>query len=524
LSTGGRSLVTPREEDPQIVVPLADIYVQRPGAIPEEVEKLVATPLERLLWQIDGVEYVYSMSRRDMAIVTVRFFVGEDRENSLVKLHNKISHEHGPGPAIVRGWVIKPVEIDDVPIVNLTLYSTAYDDHALRRIGEEVLARFPRWRISPGPKSWAAGSGRSGWNCCPKSAWRGSAFPCWRSAALKGADASVTAGTFHQANQLLHRHQQRLSLLSFRGGRSGGGGSRRAAGLSAGCRPIIDGPEEATAIPASAFPTLRGRRESAHLSGRDPGPGQEKGHQRRHRGRRILAKHGALEKEVIPTDVRWTSPATTGKTAQEKVNDLLGSLAFAMSPWWCCWPSPWDGGRPWWWPWPCPSAFPWPFSSISPARLHHQPGHPFRPDSFPGPGGGRPHHQCGQHPAPHRSSGRHKTFLATLFAVREVLPPVIMSTLAIIVSFTPLFFITGMMGPYMAPMAANVPVTVIFSTLCALTIVPWMSHLLLRKTIPGKNRTRNDRKPAQWITRIYRRGVDPFLDSRTKRWLLLVCR
>ena len=77
-------LFTSREEEPQIVVPLADVYVQAPGASAEEVEKLVATPLERLLWQIDGVEYVYSVSRREMAIVTVRFFVGEDRERSLV--------------------------------------------------------------------------------------------------------------------------------------------------------------------------------------------------------------------------------------------------------------------------------------------------------------------------------------------------------------------------------------------------------------------------------------------------------
>ena len=83
-------LLTPREEEPQIVVPMADVFVQAPGASAAEVENLVATPLERLLWQIDGVEYVYSTSRRDMAVVTVRFFVGEDRERSLVKLHNKI--------------------------------------------------------------------------------------------------------------------------------------------------------------------------------------------------------------------------------------------------------------------------------------------------------------------------------------------------------------------------------------------------------------------------------------------------
>ena len=79
----------------------------------------------------------------------------------------------------------------------------------------------------------------------------------------------------------------------------------------------------------------------------------------------------------------------------------------------------------------------------------------------------------------HIIKGVLKPLQATLFAVSEVLAPVIMSTLAIIACFAPLFFITGMMGPYMAPMAANVPITVVFSTFCALTIVPWLSYLLL---------------------------------------------
>ena len=82
-------VVTPKEEEPQIVVPMADIYVKAPGAGPREVEQLVATPLEQILWEIDGVEYVYSTSSRESAMVTVRFFVGEDREDSILKLHNK---------------------------------------------------------------------------------------------------------------------------------------------------------------------------------------------------------------------------------------------------------------------------------------------------------------------------------------------------------------------------------------------------------------------------------------------------
>ena len=137
-------LVTPREEEPQITVPLADIYVNAPGASPEEVEQLVATPLERLLWQIDGVEYVYSMSRKDMAVATVRFFVGEDRENSLIKLHNRIAMHIDKVSPIIRGWVIKPMEIDDVPMVTFSLYSKNLDDAELYRVGQEVLARLSR--------------------------------------------------------------------------------------------------------------------------------------------------------------------------------------------------------------------------------------------------------------------------------------------------------------------------------------------------------------------------------------------
>ncbi len=82
-------LVTPREEEPQIVVPMADVFVTVPGASAEEVERQISSRLEKLLFQIDGVEYVYSMSRAETAIVTVRFYVGEDREDSLVKIYNK---------------------------------------------------------------------------------------------------------------------------------------------------------------------------------------------------------------------------------------------------------------------------------------------------------------------------------------------------------------------------------------------------------------------------------------------------
>ncbi len=134
--------ITPREEDPQIVVPLADVYVNFPGHTAAEVEQLVASPLERMLYQIDGVEYVYSMSRDDSAIITVRFYVGQDRERSLVKLFKKLNENAQAIPPGVSGWVMKPVEIDDVPVVTFAVTGADSNSFALRRIGEELVERL----------------------------------------------------------------------------------------------------------------------------------------------------------------------------------------------------------------------------------------------------------------------------------------------------------------------------------------------------------------------------------------------
>ena len=481
-------LITPREEEPQIVVPLADVYVQAPGASAEEVEKLVATPLERLLWQIDGVEYVYSVSRRDMAIVTVRFYVGEDRERSLVKLYNKISMNMDQAPPLVQSWLIRPVEIDDVPIVNLTLYSDRYDDHELRRMGEEVLSRLAK--VPDISRTYIVG-GRSREVRVALSPDRMaglgvSMLEVWQ--ALQGTDAAVTAGHFDRTNRSFS-----VTSDSFVG--SGREVAELVVSMHQG-RPVYlrdiaqvtDGPEEPSMYTRFGFSNATeqsggGKGKTHDLSAVTLALAKKRGTNAVQVANEVLEAVDELKKSVIPDGVEVAVTRNYGQTAQDKVNDLLGSLVFAILTvvGLLAFTLGWREALV------VALAVPLSFSLalfvnftfgftinrvtlfaliLSLGLVVDDPI--INVDNI----------------QRHIRMGRRNPLSATLFAVQEVLPPVIMSTLAIIVSFVPLFFITGMMGPYMAPMAANVPLTVSFSTLCALTVVPWLSYLLLRRLAP----------------------------------------
>jgi multidrug efflux pump subunit AcrB len=128
----------PREEEPQIIVPMVDIFVAMPGASAKEVEQRVTTPMEKLLWEIPGVEYVYSTSSPGMAMAIVRFYVGQNEEDSIVRLNQKMSANFDLIPPGASQPLIKPRSIDDVPILALTLWSDRYGDDALRRIAAQA--------------------------------------------------------------------------------------------------------------------------------------------------------------------------------------------------------------------------------------------------------------------------------------------------------------------------------------------------------------------------------------------------
>jgi len=132
------SFLIPREEEPQIDVPMADIFVRYPGASPQEVESRVVKPLEKLVFNIPGVEYVYTTSMQDQAMVIVQFYVGEDIERSFVKLYNEINKHMDIMPQGVSFPLVKTRAIDDVPMLALTLWSDSYDDYQIRKVAEEL--------------------------------------------------------------------------------------------------------------------------------------------------------------------------------------------------------------------------------------------------------------------------------------------------------------------------------------------------------------------------------------------------
>ncbi len=515
--------MTPKEEEPQIVVPMADIHVQAPGASSGEVEALVATPLERLLWEIDGVEYVYSVSYMERAIVTVRFHVGEERENSLIKLHNKLQMNLDRVPRIVTDWLIKPVEIDDVPILTLALYSDRYSDHELSRVGEEMVARLSGLENISRSEIYGGRKREIRVELDP-SRMKGFKVSIQDiQTALENADVSARIGSIHKKNtRITITSSSFLKTVDQVKGLVISGRQAKPVYLE-DVASVIDGPAEAdtytrinfsnqyikdhpsaweqTAFPCVTLAFSKKKGTNAVTVAKD-----------------ILNEVKKLEQTVIPDGIQIIETRNYGKTAREKVNELLGSLGFAVS---CvvlliALSMGWREA--------CVVALAVPVSFSLALFVNYLFGYTINRVTLfalilslglvvDDPITNVDNIQR------HIKNNILDPFEATLHAVGEVLPPVIMSTIAIIACFLPLFFITGMMGPYMAPMAVNVPLTVIFSTLCALTVVPWISYRLLRKTKKDQGNTLSGNG---FFSRGYKKFLTLFLDHGHLRISLFV--
>ncbi|MEZ6135231.1 MAG: efflux RND transporter permease subunit [Pirellulaceae bacterium] len=505
-------LLTPREEDPQIVVPLADIYVQFPGHAASEVEQLVATPLERMLSQIDGVEYVYSMSQDDQATITVRFYVGEDRERSLVKLFKKLNENADAISPGVTSWVMKPVEIDDVPIVTFALKGANDDNLSLRRIAEELVERLS---VVPQVSRASIIGG------LPRTIHINLQTAELRShllsiqdvlSAVDGANSTQPAGTFVRDDNSIH---------------VAAGGALRSAedlrNLVVGVfdeRPVflkdvasvVDGAVEVTSYvrhgwgPARHFESHAGSPGTrigshghatsdleAHENDADSQSAvtiaisKQKGANAVEVARQAIAEAERLRSEVLPDDVQLIVTRNSGLTANHKVNELVEALGVAI----VIVVLLLTIGLGWREAVIVAVAVPVVFGLTLAVNLMF--GYTInRVTLFAlilalGLLVDDPIVDV-ENIARHFHDRKKATRRIVLDAVAEIRPPLISATLAVIVSFLPMFFITGMMGPYMSPMALNVPVAMLMSMVVAFTITPWLTYQMLKKHYPNEER------------------------------------
>ena len=515
-------LLTPREEEPQIEVPLADVYVHMPGASAAEVERLVATPLEKLLWQVDGVEYVYSTSRPDLAVVTVRYYVGEDRIASLVKLHNKIATHTDLVPPGVTGWVIKPVAVDDVPIVNLSLYSDQVSDFELRRVAEEVLDRLQSVKNTSVTSIIGGRPRQLRVTIDPQALAARQLSPLQLKQALAGANLELPAGSFD-------RHDREVLVRGGSFFRS----ADEVAGLMVGVyhgKPVYlrevaqvaDGPAEATTYTRLRFGPAGDAKlaaEGTEFQAVNIAVAKKKGTNAVVVARDVIDAVHAMQGQIIPDDIQVRVTRDYGETANHKVNELIEELLVAMVTVLALiffalgWREAFI------------VAVSIPIIYALTLLVNYWFGYTINRVTLfalvlalgllvddPIVDVENIYRHLKMRKEPPRD--------AVLAAVNEVRPPVILATLAVIVSFLPMFFITGMMGPYMRPMALNVPLTMIMSLLVAFTITPWMSyHVLKGEARQGRRRSTFSRRPGTY--RVYRRMLQPFLDSRGKAWLLM---
>lgn len=557
LVVGAAALaVTPREEDPQIVVPFADVYVDFPGRTAHEVEQLVATPLERILYQIDGVEYVYSMSRENQAIITVRFYVGQDRERSLVKLFKKLSENTDAIPPGVTGWVMKPVEIDDVPIVTLTLTGAGGDSYRLRRIAEEAMQRLAA--IAEVSRAYVVGGEERQVRVCldPDQLQAHNLSPVEVQKAVHAANITMSGGQFSHGDKL----QQVDAGLVL----------RRADDVSdlvvgvfqdhpvflKDVARVLDGPAEVSsyvhhgwgrargfeAHPDSPGTLVAAAHESIPASSDDGATesvqavtialAKKKGTNAVSVARTILEETEKLRADVLPSNVAMVITRNYGLTANEKVNDLVEALAVAilivialltLSLGWRA-------------AFVVAIAIPVVFGLTLGVNLLF--GFTInRVTLFAlilalGLLVDDPIVDV-ENIARHFEQRKKASPEIVLEAVAEIRPPLISATLAVIVSFLPMFFITGMTGPYMSPMALIVPVSMLMSMVAAFTITPWLTYHLFKKTVQQQAGDESTDSPVDESynpedlkkTRLYRFFkplMEPLLASRLRASLFLV--
>ena len=516
-------LQLPREEEPQIKVPMVDVLVAMPGATPTEVENRVTLPMEKLLWEIPGVEYLYSTSSPGQAMVIVRFLVGTDIEAALVRLNQKLQTNADRIPTGVSAPMVKPRTIDDVPILALTLHSRTQDHLTLRRLAlqvEEAVKSVPEVA-----ETTLIGGARR--------ALRVELDPAALSA--RGLTATEIAPVLQAANHIqpagsrpFDNREVLLETGTFLHDASDAGAV--VLGVYAG-KPVylrdVATIRDAAAEPADTV--LFGTRDREVEAAVTLSVAKRPGANAIAVVERVLAKVDALRGTLLPADVEIAITRDYGHTAAEKSNELLlhmGIAVFGVAVLILLFLG-WRESLVVLLAIPATLAltllvfylYGYTLNRITLFALIFSIGilvddaivvveNIVRHQRLPG--------------ADKKTIGR-----IALEAVDEVGNPTILATWAVIAAILPMAFVGGLMGPYMRPIPIGSTAAMLFSLGIAFTITPWAAVRVLGRrarslTASGQPaQSDHDHAPSDWFTRLYHRIMEPLLAHAKWRWAFL---
>jgi multidrug efflux pump subunit AcrB len=522
----GAILMLPREEEPQIKVPMIDVLVAMPGSSAREVEERATRPMQKLLWEIPGVEYVYSTSQPGQSLVIVRFKVGEDIESSLVKLNQKLQSNFDRIPHGVSFPLIKPRSIDDVPILALTFHSHSRDHLTLRQLVAQIDDEIKQVPLVA--ESSLIGGARRQVRVLldPTSLASRNLSPAGLIPMLLPANRQSIAGGLTSFNREIIIETGAFLTSATDVGNVVVGVSNSKPVYLRDVATILDGPEDPTqyvfhGLGAARSPYANEQPAVTLSIAKRPGANAISV------ARQVLRKLHSLQGRIIPSDIEVTITRHYGETAAEKSNELLFHMGIAVLGVSIL----------------ILLTLGWRESSIValtiPATLaltllvFYLYGFTLNritlfalifsigilvDDAIV------VIENIVRHFHLPANNGRPRTTVA-IEAVSEVGNPTILATFAVIAAVLPMAFVGGLMGPYMRPIPIGASAAMLFSLAIAFIVTPWAAIRFLRRepqsTTSPATSSPHPPQTEDVFTRFYRAFMHPLIAYRSRRYLFL---
>jgi multidrug efflux pump subunit AcrB len=524
LLIGGYStMLIPREEEPQIDVPMADVFLRYPGASPREVEARVSQPLEKVISNIKGVEYVYSTSMKGQSMLIVQFYVGEDIERSLVKLYNELMKNMDKMPPGVMMPLVKTRAIDDVPVLGLTLWSEKYNDYELKQLGQALTNEIKK---IPDVASINIIGGRSRQVTVTldkdKMAQSQVDFLSINKQ-IQGSNSQLLAGNLISQDTTFSVDAGNFLSTADEVGNLIVGSNNGQPVFLKQVATIEEGAEKPSQYvfygygqhDAALADKFRSDYPAITLS-----IAKKKGADAMKLSERIVAKVEHLKKELIPDDVQVTETRNYGETASEKVSELLLHLFVAVIAvtLFVMLAMGWRGGLVVFLSVPVTFALTlfsyyfldYTLNRITLFALVFITGIVVDDSII-----------IAENMHRHFKMKRLPFLQAAIFAINEVGNPTILATFTVIAAVLPMAFVSGMMGPYMSPMPIGASIAMMLSLIVALTLTPYLGYIFLRE-----KEGHDDKAPVKLeesgIYKLYKAFINPLLEARWKRWTFIL--